>query len=106
MEWEMRVLGYPLSVHPLDLAQDLPGDIPLSELKDFEGQKVSTVGIRLPGWTGGSGFFFGDKKAYVIARLERDRRQPPAWYPQRLRGRLQSDGMGTSWFQVESAVGI
>jgi DNA-directed DNA polymerase III PolC len=104
MEWEMQVLGYPLSVHPLDLIQTRPEDIPLSELNGFEGQEVSTVGVRLPGWTGGRGFFFGDRGTYVIVRMERNRSQPPVWEPQRLRGRWQSDGMGTYWFQVERVV--
>jgi hypothetical protein len=75
-------------------------------LKDIEGQQVSTVGVRLPGWTGGHGFFFGDKETYIIARMERDRPQPPLWQPQGLRGQWQSDGMGTSWLQTQGMIAL
>jgi DNA polymerase III alpha subunit len=100
--WEMQVLGYPMSVHPLDLHPELPDHIPLKELDRFERQRVSIVGVRLPGWTGGRGFFFGDKEAYIIVRQERGRAQPSPWKPQLLHGQWQNDGMGTSWFQAES----
>jgi len=106
MAWEMQVLGYPLSVHPLDLVHDLPEYVPLSNVKVFEGQQVSTAGVRLPGWTGGQGFFFGDQETYIIARLERGRAQPPPWQPQLLRGQWQSDGMGTFWFRVQKMIAV
>jgi DNA polymerase-3 subunit alpha len=101
MAWEMQVLGYPLSVHPLDLVQDVPKVVPLSDLKDFEGQQTSTLGVRLPGWTGGQGLFFGNQESYIIVQLEKGCPQPSPWQPQLLHGTWRSDGMGTSWFQVQ-----
>ena len=101
MGWEMRVLGYPISVHPLDLIKDLPEHVSLKEISDLEGELISTVGVRLPGWTGGDGVFFGDGDTYVIAQLERGIAQPPPWQPQLLRGRWTGDGMGTFWFKVQ-----
>jgi DNA polymerase-3 subunit alpha len=106
MDWEMRVLGYPISVHPLDLVKDLPEYVPLKELSDFEGEWLSTVGVRLPGWTGGHGFFFGDRETFIIAQLERGKSQPPTWQPQLLRGQWIGDGMGTFWFKVKSTMNI
>jgi DNA polymerase III alpha subunit len=106
LAWEMQVLGYPMSVHPLDLHTELPDHIPLKELDRVERQRVSIVGVRLPGWTGGRGFFFGDRENYIIVRQERGRGQPPTWEPQLLHGQWQNDGMGTSWLQAESAVAL
>ena len=106
MAWEMQVLGYPLSVHPLDLVQDVPKVVPLRNLEDFEGQQISTMGVRLPGWTGGKGFFFGNQQSYIIVQLEKGRAQPPPWQPQLLHGSWRSDGMGTSWLQVHKSVAL
>ncbi len=106
MDWEMRILGYPISVHPLDLVRELPEHVPLKELTDLEGELISTVGVRLPGWTGGYGFFFGDRETYMIAQLEKGKSQPPVWQPHILRGRWTGDGMGTFWFKVQDMVQI
>jgi DNA polymerase III alpha subunit len=106
MTWEMQILGYPISVHPLDLVKDLPAHVPLRKLNDFEGELVSTVGVRLPGWTGGDGFFFGDGDTFIIARVERGQTQPPAWLPRLLRGRWHGDGIGTFWFTVQNVADV
>jgi DNA polymerase-3 subunit alpha len=106
MGWEMRVLGYPISVHPLDLVSDLPEHVPLRELSKFEGELLETVGVKLPGWTGGEGFFFGDGDTFIIAQLERGKTQPPTWQPQLLRGWWIGDGMGTYWFKVQHILNL
>jgi DNA polymerase-3 subunit alpha len=106
MGWEMRVLGYPISVHPLNLVSDLPEHVPLKDLSKFEGELIETVGVKLPGWTGGEGFFFGDGDTFIIAQLERGRTQPPTWQPQLLRGRWTGDGMGTFWFKVQHMLNL
>jgi DNA polymerase-3 subunit alpha len=106
MGWEMRVLGYPISVHPLDLVSDVPGHVPLKDLSEFEGELLETVGVKLPGWTGGDGFFFGDGDTFIIAQLERGKTQPPTWQPQLLRGRWTGDGMGTFWFKVQHMLNL
>ena len=102
MDWEMAVLGQPISVHPLDLVKGLPEFIPHRELFEHEGERVSLVGVRLPGWTGGGGFFFGDRDTFVMVRGDDSLRLPEAWKPVHLIGRWQSDGMDTFWVQVES----
>jgi DNA polymerase-3 subunit alpha len=106
MDWEMRVLGYPISVHPLDMLKDIPEHVPLKQLGHLEGEQVTTIGVRLPGWTGGDGFFFGDRDTYIIAQLDRGKPQPPAWEPRLLRGRWTGDGMGTFWFKVQELLDI
>jgi DNA polymerase-3 subunit alpha len=106
MGWEMRVLGYPISVHPLDLVSDIPEYVPLRDLSKFEGDLLETVGVKLPGWTGGEGFFLGDGDTFIIARLERGKTQPSTWQPQLLRGRWIGDGMGTFWFKVQHILNL
>jgi DNA polymerase-3 subunit alpha len=101
MTWEIRILGYPISINPLALVKDLPEHIPLRELPEHEGRLVSTVSVRLPGWTGWEGFFLGDGDTFIVARTERGRTQPKVWQPLHVRGRWSGDGRGTFWFQVE-----
>jgi DNA polymerase-3 subunit alpha len=101
MTWEMRILGYPISVNPLALVEVVPEHVPIRGLPDHENQMISTVGMRLPGWTGGQGFFLGDGDTFIVARTEKGRIQPKVWQPQHVRGRWLGDGMGTFWFQVQ-----
>ena len=102
LAWETRILGQPISVHPLDLIGTLPDHLPLRELSEHEGKRVSVVGVRLPGWTGGGGFYFGDRDTFVLAQSDDSIRLPGAWKPMNITGRWQTDGMDTFWIQVES----
>jgi DNA polymerase-3 subunit alpha len=103
MAWERHLLGQPLSVHPLDVvAARLPQNcLPLQRLPDSLGQRAIVAGVRLPGWTGGQGFFLGDRQTFVIARASTASKTPPPWQPLLVRGRWRSDEWGTSWLQVE-----
>jgi hypothetical protein len=102
MAWENHVLGQPVSVHPLDLVEELPEHVSLGEISEHEGQRVSLVGVRLPGWTGGGGFYFGDRNTFVLVQADDSLRLPGAWKPVYLTGRWQSDGMDTYWVQADS----
>jgi hypothetical protein len=99
LEWEQRILGQPISVHPLELiVPRLPAHLPLRSLPDHAGQMVTVAGVRLPGWTGGPGYFLGDGDWFLIVRgLER----PQPWQPVLVRGRWQRDIYGSSWFQAQ-----
>jgi len=98
VEWEQHILGQPVSVHPLELVADsLPAAVPLRELPGAAGRPVAIAGTRLPGWTGGPGYFLGDGDSFVIVKSE-DRPQP--WQPVLLRGRWQTDAYGSGWFQA------
>jgi len=100
LAWERHVLGQPVSVHPLALvAGRLPDHVPLRRLEASAGRLVSVAGVRLPGWTGGRGFFLGDGETFVVARGTEP--SPPPWRPLLLRGRWRGDEWGTRWLQVE-----
>jgi hypothetical protein len=102
LAWEMELLGQPLSVHPLDaLRESLPAHLPLAHLPDQPGRPVLVAGARLPGWTGGDGFFLGDGQSFVIVKGDKALKAPPAWQPLLVRGRWIGDGWGTFWLQAE-----
>ncbi|MFN2219810.1 MAG: hypothetical protein ACK2UA_14475, partial [Anaerolineae bacterium] len=104
LAWERHLLGQPMSVHPLDLVADqLPDCTPLRQLRlaGSSRQRVTTAGVRLPGWTGGQGFFLGDSDTFVIVRGEPAQQAPPSWRPLLVRGRWLGDEWGTFWLQAE-----
>jgi DNA polymerase III alpha subunit len=102
LAWEQHLLSQPVSTHPLEVAADrLPPHLPLRHLPDQARRRVTVAGVRLPGWTGGQGFFLSDGDAFVTARGDAGRSAPPPWQPLVARGRWMSDEWGTAWFQIE-----
>lgn len=97
LEWEMHVLGLPVSVHPLELRQ-LPPTAPLRDLPQRRNQLVTAAGARLPGWTGGKGWFLGDGDSFVVVQ---GGERPSAWEVVVVNGRYRVDEWGGGWFQVE-----
>ncbi|MCX6030664.1 MAG: DNA polymerase III subunit alpha [Chloroflexi bacterium] len=105
LAWEQRILGQPISVHPLALvAARLPSHLPLRRLAESPGRPITVVGVRLPGWTGGPGFFLGDGDTFVIVKSEG--KAPPAWQPVIVRGRWVGDGWGGFWLQADQVVAV
>ncbi len=103
-DWEDELLGLPVSAlaDPLALVRDrLPPHTPLAELPALPGRLLWTAGVRLPGWTGGPGFFLGDGATFVIARGDKTLKSPPPWQPLLVQGRWLDDGWGSGWLQVE-----
>jgi DNA-directed DNA polymerase III PolC len=101
-EWERRLLGQPVSVHPLDLVSDLPKVTPLADVaRRRSGQLLTVAGTRLPGWTGGPGFFLGDGRKFVIVQGDERLEKPEPWLPLLLRGRWRIDEWGSGWLQAE-----
>jgi DNA polymerase-3 subunit alpha len=105
MKWEQHILGLPVSVHPIDTIE-IPEDVtPLSRLPEFINSRVVVIGTRLPGWTGGKGFFFSDGKTFVNVIMDQDamanREKPPVWTLFRLSGRWRVDEWGSGWFQAD-----
>ena len=101
LAWELELLGLPISVHPAELVQPPPGanHCPIRQLPQSRGQLVTLVGTRLPGWTGGKGFFFDDGDDYVIVQgLEKG--DLPLWEGVVVNGRYRQDEWGGGWFQV------
>jgi DNA-directed DNA polymerase III PolC len=98
LAWEQHILGQPVSIHPLELvAGFLPPSTPLRDLPEMEGRRVDVAGVRLPGWTGGAGFFLGDGDSFITVRSAE---RPQAWQPVVVRGRWQRDAYGSGWFQA------
>jgi len=105
LDWERQVLGYPVSGlrHPLELVEERLADrVSLRQLPDTEGRAVTVAGVRLPGWTGGRGFYLWDGETWVIARGSKSLKAPPPWEPVVLHGRWTGDEWGFSWLQVQS----
>ena len=80
----------------------IAGLTPLRRLPERARAGVRTAGFRLPGWTGGHGYFVGDGDSYVIVRAPEDQKAPAPWRPLLLAGRWQSDPWGSSWFAADS----
>lgn len=102
LQWELRLLEQPLTVHPLQLRKKhLPKVIPLKQLTEMAGRNVTIAGVRLPGWTGGRGFFLDDGQHYVTVRADKNLRP---WQVALCSGRWLTDEWGESWFQAEKVV--
>lgn len=103
LTWEQHILGQPVSVEPLDLLS-APGAefTPLAAVPAAPRQFVQVLGTRLPGWTGGKGFFLSDGARFCIAIPPRGVSSPPSWSVVRIRGRWLEDEWGGGWLQIET----
>lgn len=107
LEWETHLLGWPVSANPLALVrQETADDVPLRFVYRLQNQRTTVAGCRLPGWTGGSGFYFGDGDSYVVVKPARSAAlgRVKAWRPLRLTGHWRVDEWGGGWFEAETAV--
>ena len=99
LAWETHLLGWPVSVTPLDALDELPAErVDLASLPETAGRLVNVLGYRLPGWTGGKGFFLADSQTYVIAIGDESQPNPRPWQPLGVQGRWRVDHFGTAWF--------
>jgi hypothetical protein len=99
LAWELELLGLPISVHPAELVQPPSNHCPIRHLPQSRGQLVTLVGTRLPGWTGGKGFFFDDGDDYVIVQ-GMEKGGAPLWEGVAVNGRYRQDEWGGGWFQA------
>ncbi len=107
LNWERTLLGIPVSVSPLELVENGLHDVlPLRDLTGAEKGRVSIVGYKLPGWTGGPSVFFGDGETYVRVRFDESishlQSDLEAWAPVKCYGQWCVDEWGSSWFQIVS----
>ncbi|MGB5048224.1 MAG: DNA polymerase III subunit alpha [Caldilineaceae bacterium] len=93
LAWETELLGQPVSVHPVALVPRPPGCVALADLPNQPGKLVTVIGARLPGWTGGKGFFLDDGTGFVVVQGE-GMPVPKPWQVVTLRGRWVVDGWG------------
>jgi DNA-directed DNA polymerase III PolC len=110
LAWEEQLLGQPVSVHPLSAlsrpysgrtVSALLGQVAAGEVKR-NGPALKVAGARLPGWTGGAGFFLADAQGYLVAVGPRGQRSPPAWQAIELLGRWQADEWGGAVLQFDT----
>ncbi len=105
LAWEMHLLGLPVATDPLALFAPLPEAAPLHKLPEMLRQQATIAAYRLPGWTGSSGYFFGDGATYMTVRLAdslaEEHPSPVPWVPYQLGGRWLQDEWRGGWFQVE-----
>lgn len=101
LAWETELLGQPVSVHPAVLATRPRDCVPLADLPSRPGAPVTVIGARLPGWTGGKGFFLDDGTGYVIAHGE-GIPVPRPWEVVTLRGRWMVDAWGGGVLEAEN----
>ena len=102
LAWETAVLGWPVSENPVAVVPSLIGDnVSIRSLPRLHNQKTTIAGTRLPGWTGGQGFYFGDGDSYETARLAKTvNTKVKSWLPYRLTGFWREDAWGGGWFEV------
>jgi DNA-directed DNA polymerase III PolC len=100
--WERQILGFPVSVHPLDVVSLPAGLTPLAQLAAQPGKRLRTAGCKLPGGTGGKGFFLADPGTFVTAVPVRGLASPANWEPVLLTGRWLMDDWGGGSLQVEA----
>ena len=106
LQWERHLLGQPITDHPLDVvAESAPiantQRCALIDVAMSAGRPIVTRAVRLPGWTGGKGFFVGDQQTYVLAISAKGLPSPKPWQPLALRGRWRLDEWGGGWLQVD-----
>ena len=99
LAWESELLGQPVSVHPVSLVPRPSGCVALADLPSQPGKPVTVIGARLPGWTGGKGFFLDDGTGFVVVQGEGAAPRP--WQVVTLRGHWQVDAWGGGVLAVE-----
>lgn len=101
--WEQELLGLPVSAlcDPLALVRDrLPPHTSLADAMGSTGRSLIVPGIRLPGWTGGPGFFLGDGRTRVLAHTPRGGKNPPPFQPLLVHGWWHLDEWGWGCLQA------
>jgi hypothetical protein len=102
-EWEQELLGLPVSAlaDPLALVRStLPPHATLAEAMAARNKPLLIAGVRLPGWTGGPGFFLGDGERFVFVHTPKGARSPAPWKPLLVNGRWTADDYGVAWLQA------
>jgi len=100
LAWETHLLGLPVSVHPLALAAgQIDHTVPIRRLRESRGQLVSVAGARLPGWTGGKGYFLDDGDDFVIVQGA-EKGALVVGEVVVIDGRYRHDEYGVDWFQA------
>ena len=103
LAWEKRVLGYPIAAlraYLPALVEQHPDATRLHPRKWQPGQSAHTFAVRLPGRTGGGGFYLWDGATWVIAKVRASQKNPSPWRILEVQGRWHRDRWGMDWMQV------
>ena len=103
-DWEAELLGLPVGAFADPLArvrEHLPAHTPLTEAPGSRGRPITVAGVRLPGWTGGPGFFLSDGEMFVIVKADKTAKHPASWQPLLVQGRWIGDGWGSFWLHAD-----
>lgn len=101
LAWETHLLGLPMTETPLTaLPHSSPSLGSLADLYVQPGQLASAAVYRVPGWTGGSGFFISDGNDFIVARLQTDA-SLPAWQPVVVQGRFRHSANQVARLDIE-----
>ena len=106
LAWEKSVLGWPVSVTPLEALEATPPGPPLADLPDMAGQPVTVLGYRLPGWTGQRGFFLSDGPSYITVATGETLPNPAPWLPVTVHGAWRVDRWGGAEFYASGWTGL
>lgn len=101
--WEQELLGVPVSAlsDPLAVVRHrLPPHVRLAEAIGSTGRSLVVAGARLPGWTGGPGFFLGDGESLVLVHTPRGGNNPPPFQPLLVHGWWHLDEWGWGCLQA------
>ena len=93
LAWETTLLGWPISAQPLALVNVPDGVLPIRAWEEKGNRPVIVAGYRLPGYTGGKGFYFSDGDDYLLVRSG-DKVRPRTWQPVALTGHWREDAWG------------
>lgn len=107
LRWEKELLGQPVSLHPLQAVAQRPKGsgksiATLAQAASHTGRNVQLLLYRLPGWTGGKGFYVSDGITYSVAIPQEKLTTPRSWQPILAEGRWLVDEWGGGWLQVEN----
>jgi hypothetical protein len=93
---EQRLLGQPVSVHPLALLTPDETQTSLRALPETAGKRVTVRDVRLPEWTAAPGFYLAGEETFV--RTQSDGPTPAAWHLTQLAARWRTDAWaGAGW---------
>ncbi len=103
--WERHLLGFPVSANPIaaQKGKAWANIAPIAHLRSNIRKRVVIAGVRLPGWTGGKGFFFGDGDDFIRVVGIADAKIK-SWQPHQLKGRYLIDKWGTALFEATEII--
>ncbi len=102
LAWETHVLGMPVSASPLAQLAAEQRRPTLADARTEPGRLLTLWGVRLPGWTGGKGFFLSDGTTFALAALHEGQRTPKPWLPLQVRGRWIADDWSGGRFLIDA----